>query len=282
MRRTLHLVSAADALALRPQFDSMLTARMLGGRRAALDGVDLDELAAAARPLFEEQPRIAAEVGRVLAERWPDMAKEDLTGALRAIVPLVQVPPRGVWGRTGPAALTTIEAWLGQPLPPAAPLDQLILRYLAAFGPAAPADIRSWSGLSGLGEAIDRLRPGLREFRDERGRALLDVADGQLPDPDEPAPPRFLPAFDNVVLAFADRSRIVDDAHRSLSVEGARFVLVDGRVTGRWTVTGRGDDAQLGVTTLRPLRRNERKAVVEEARRLATFLGCDATGVAVD
>ena len=92
-----------------------------------------------------------------------------------------------------------------------------MLRYLAAYGPAASADLRAWSGLTGLRATVARLRPGLRTFRDERGRPLLDLPDAALPDPDIPRR-RFLPAFDNAVLGFDDRSRIIDDADRGLSV----------------------------------------------------------------
>jgi hypothetical protein len=148
----------------------------------------------------------------------------------------------------------------------------LVLRYLAAYGPAASADIRAWSGLSGLRDSIERLRPDLRAYRDERGRELLDVPDGRLPDPDEPAPPRFLPAFDNAVLAFDDRTRIIDDAHRGLSGEGARFVLVSGRVAATWTVDRHGDAATLRVSTFGPFASESRDAVAAEGERLLAFL----------
>jgi Winged helix DNA-binding domain len=277
MRRTLHLVTARDCLVLRPLHGQMLEARMLGTLRRRLPGVDLSELAAAGRPLFEEQPRTLSEAGRVLSERWPGVAPRDLGDALSSLVPLVQVPPRGIWGRTGAARHATIESWLGAPLAdPAPPPDALILRYLAAFGPAASADVRAWSGLSGLREAIERLRPSLRTFRDERGRELLDVPDGPLPDPGAPAPPRFLPAFDNAVLAYDDRTRIIDDAHRRLSVDGARFVLVDGRVQATWTVAREGQAATLRIATLAPIGRADREGVAGEGERLLAFLAPDA------
>lgn len=278
MRRTLHLVSARDSLALRPLHQDMLVTRMLGTLRRRLPGVDLAELAAAGRPLFEEEPRIVSEVGRALADRWPGAAPRDLGDALSSLVPLVQVPPRGLWGRQGPARNTTIEAWLGRPLDdPAPPADALVRRYLTAHGPAASADIRAWSGLGGLREAVERLRPGLRTFRDARGRELLDVPDGPLPDPDVPVPPRFLPAFDNAVLAYDDRTRIIDDAHRGLSVAGARFVLVDGRVAATWTVDRAPGAATLRVSPLTRLDRPQRDDVAGEGRALLAFLSDPAT-----
>jgi hypothetical protein len=270
MRRTLHLVTARDALGLRPVLDEVLVKRMRATLGPRLPGVDLDALADAGRPVFEQEPRTLAEAGRAVREHWPDATPRDLGDALSSLVALVQVPPRGVWGRSGPARNTTFKAWLGRdPAAPDGAIDALVLRYLAAYGPAATADIRAWSGLAGLREVVARLRPRLRSFRDERGRELLDVEGAPLPEPDTPAPPRFLPAFDNAVLAYDDRTRIIDDEHRGLSVTGARFVLVDGRVAATWTVEG----AAVRVTELVPLGREDRDAVAEEASRLEAFLG---------
>lgn len=270
MRRTLHLVTARDCLALRPVHQAMLVKRMWSTLRRVLPGVDLDELTKLGRPLFEERPRMLTEAARVIADRWPGVEPRWLGDALSTLVPLVQVPPRGVWGERGAAYNTSVEAWLGAPLVPESPatVDALVLRYLAAYGPAAVADIRAWSGLSGLRESVQRLRPSLRTFRDERGRELLDVPDGVLPDPETPAPPRFLPAFDNAVLGYDDRSRVIDTEHRGLSVTGARFLLVDGRVAGTWVVTVDDDGATLRITPLRTLTTGERDEVVAEGERL--------------
>ena len=277
MRRTLHLVTARDCLALRPIHQDVLFKRMRATLGPRLTGVDFDELAAAGRPRFEAGPLTLPDAGRAVGDRWPEASARDLGDALSSLLALVQVPPRGVWGRSGPAHNTTIRVWLGRDVddPPAEP-DALVLRYLAAFGPAATADIRAWSGLSGLRAVVERLRPRLRTFADERGRTLLDVEDGPLPDPDVPAPPRFLPAFDNAVLAYDDRSRIIDDAHRGLSVMGARFVLVDGRVAATWTVARDADAATLAVTPLAALAPQDRDAVAEEGERLLAFLAADA------
>jgi hypothetical protein len=269
MRRTLHLLSARDCLALRPLHEEMLVKRAYSTLRTRLPGVDLHELAAAGRPYFAEEPRTLTEVGRLVQGRFAGATPRDLGDVLSSLVELVQVPPRGLWGRNGPARNTTIAAWLGrEPEAPPGIAEELVLRYLRAFGPASTADIRTWSGLTGMRAIVDRLRPQLRIFRDERGRELFDVADGLLPDPDTPAPPRFLPAFDNAVLGFDDRTRIIDDEHRSLSVAGRRVVLVDGRVAATWTVA----DGVVEVTPLRRLARADRRAVDDEAERLAEFL----------
>jgi hypothetical protein len=149
---------------------------------------------------------------------------------------------------------------------------ELVRRYLAAFGPAASADLRAWCGLAGLPRAVAAIRHELVAFRDERGRELLDLPHAPRPDPDTPAPVRFLPAFDNAILGYHDRSRIIDDAHRGLSVAGERAVLVDGRVAATWTVTADRGPGTVLVTPLRRFSRADRTAVAEEGRALAAFL----------
>jgi hypothetical protein len=256
---------------------------MLSTLRRRLTDVDLDQLAELARPLFAEEPRGVTEVARLLADRWPEVPPPDLGNALSSLLPLVQVPPRGLWRKNGAARQTTIDSWLGRPLAdPGASADELVRRYLAAYGPASSADVRAWSGLPGLRETLQRLRPELRTFRDERGRELFDVPDGPLPEADTPAPPRFLPAFDNAVLGYDDRGRIIDDAYRGLSVAGARLVLVDGRVVATWSTEGDVDDMTVQVRALRPLPRDERDAVVAEGESLLRFLTDGHGGRRVD
>ncbi|CAA9281597.1 MAG: FIG00816158: hypothetical protein [uncultured Actinomycetospora sp.] len=283
MRRTVHLVTAQDALAWRSRHDAMLRQRMLGVYRRSLGDTDLDALAAAGAAVLSDEPRTLPEVGRLLVDRWPDLAPREIGDVLTSLVPLVQVPPRGVWGRTAPARCLLLETWLGTPVdpPPVDPLpdggdpvgEALVLRHLAAFGPAATADVRAWSGVAGLPAAVDAVRDRLVAFRDERGRELLDLPDAPRPGEDTPAPVRFLPAFDNLVLGYDDRSRFIDDAHRGLSVAGARFVLVDGRVAGTWTVA----DGTVAATPLRRFSRADRTAVGEEGRALAGFLSGGAS-----
>ena len=163
-------------------------------------------------------------------------------------LPLVQVPPRGLWGRSGQATWALTTEWLGDHAEAEASADSLVLRYLAAFGPAAVADIRTWSGLTGLREVVNRLRPELRGFRDESGRELLDVHDGLLPDPETPAPPRFLPEYDNVLLSYADRSRVLGGLGPGLPFPRGRAIgtlLYDGFYRANWKI-----DQDAGVATL--------------------------------
>ncbi|MFI0240352.1 winged helix DNA-binding domain-containing protein [Streptomyces sp. NPDC016845] len=277
MRRTVHLVTAEDALAWRARHDAMLRQRVLGTYRRELDGVDLEEAAAAGRAVMADgQPRTMSELVQAVRDRWPGPPRRALGELLvAALVPMAQLPPRGLWQRTAGVRNLPLATWLGRdtdPLPADDGTDpvgqQLVRRYLAAYGPASSADLRAWCGLAGLPAAVKAVREELVVFRDERGRELLDLPDAPRPDPDTPAPVRFLPAFDNAVLGYRDRSRLIDDAHLGLSVAGERMVLVDGRVAATWTVRDRRPE----VSPLRPLTAAERKAVDAEAQDLAGFL----------
>ncbi|MFI6339053.1 winged helix DNA-binding domain-containing protein [Streptomyces sp. NPDC050535] len=276
MRRTVHLLTADDALAWRSRHDTMLRQRVMGTYRRELEGVNLDELAAAGRAVMADgEPRTMTELARVLADRWPAPGRRALGEmVIAALVPMVQMPPRGLWRTKAGVRNVPLSSWLGREIHPSAPNgsdpvgESLVRRYLAAFGPAASADLRAWCGLAGLPAAVAAVRGELVPFRDARGRELLDLPDAPRPDPDTPAPVRFLPAFDNAILGYHDRSRIIDDDHRGLSVAGARVVLVDGRVAATWSV----DAGTVIVTPLRAFSRAERDAVAEEGHGLASFL----------
>jgi hypothetical protein len=155
----------------------------------------------------------------------------------------------------------------------------MILRYLAGFGPASVMDIQAWSGLTRLREVTDRLRPGLRVFRGEDGRELLDLPDAPPPGPDTPAPVRFLPAFDNLITGYRDRTRMMTARQQAVVCDGAvvaAVVLVDGVVRGTWALRTGDGTATLHIEPFTPLSAAERSAVHEEGERLLGFAAGDA------
>lgn len=272
MRGTIHLVTADDALVLRPLVQPVLDAELARHAEFAprLERVDLGPALAFGRELMAEEPRTGAQLRAAMAGRFPDQHAAALAYACRCLVPLVQVPPRGVWGRTLQVTLAPLESWVGRPLAERPSLDDLVLRYLAAFGPASVADVATWSRLTGLREVVERLRPQLRPFRDERGRELFDLPDAPRPDADVQAPVRVLPEYDNLLLSHSDRSRFgTDEERRLVGATGPAkgTVLVDGVVRAVWRIQGRAM-----VVEHAPLPRRWVASVEVEARRAARFL----------
>ncbi|WP_406006034.1 winged helix DNA-binding domain-containing protein [Streptomyces sp. NBC_00637] len=266
MRSTIHTHTADDCLTLRP-FVQPARDRELTYFRKGLGGVDLDRLAALARDLVEAEPRTMKQLREALSAEWPDADPPSLAVAARCRLPLVQVTPRGLWGRSGQVALTTAEHWLGRPALPAPTADSVVLRYLAAFGPASVKDMQTWAGLTRLRDAFDRLRPRLLTFRDEHGVELFDLPDAPRPDPDTPAPPRFLPEFDNLLLSHADRTRVVPAEYRGRSWQGNQAYctfLVDGFLAGVWRL----EQDALVVEPFGTLTGAQRRDVAAEGERM--------------
>ncbi|MGW0800191.1 winged helix DNA-binding domain-containing protein [Streptomyces sp. NPDC002692] len=275
LRSTLHTHTAADALSLRPLVQAARD-RELHAFRKGLAGVDLERLAVIGRELVEDEPRTMGELREALLAHWPDADPFALSVAARCRLPLVQVTPRGLWGRSGRVALTTAEHWLGRPTAPTPAPDATVLRYLAAFGPASVQDLQTWAGLTRLRDAFERLRPRLVTFRDEKGTELFDLPDAPRPDADTPAPPRFLPEFDNLLLAHADRSRVVPAALRGRTWAGNqayRTLLVDGFLAGVW----RQDGNVLTVEPFGVLTRRERDEVAGETERMLRVMSGDGS-----
>ncbi|MFF2010961.1 winged helix DNA-binding domain-containing protein [Streptomyces sp. NPDC058195] len=278
LRSTIHLHTADDVLSLRPLVQPARD-RELRIFRAGLTGVDLDRLRSLAAALVEERPRTPGEIREALHTEWPEADPQALGIAARCLLPLVQVTPRGVWGRSGRVVLTTAEHWLGVPARPAPAPDTAVLRYLAAFGPASVKDMQAWAGLTRLREVFERLRPRLVTFRDENGAELFDLPDAPRPAEDTPAPPRFLPEFDNVLLGHADRGRVIPPRFHGRMGRGNQTygtVLVDGFLAAIWRQDGAGrPGARPEVLTVQPLGGlgpTECDAVTEEARRMLSVM----------
>jgi hypothetical protein len=281
MRATLHLVSTRDALAIRPVVQTVLARVMHSQFRRQLETVDRDELVEAARTYVEERPRTPGELGRLLLQRWPDSDPTALA-QVTLLLPMVQVTPRGTWGASAQAAVTTYESWLGEVPGSDSEPDGLMLRYLAAFGPATHRDAAVWSRLTALAEVFDRLRPRLLVLRDEQGRELFDLPDAPRPDAETPAPVRFLPEYDNLLLSHADRSRVIPDGlgdrFTPIGFQPRGSVLVDGFLAAGWRLDREGSRTTLRIQPVRHLAATERDQVETEASQLLGLLTGHDTG----
>jgi hypothetical protein len=283
MRGTIHLVTADDCLLLRPWvqpvFDRWLTADK--DRAAGLSGVSLPEVVARGRSLLSSRPMTSKELGSLLQKEFPDAPAGSLEFAIRNRVPVVQIPPRAVWGKTGQPTWALAEDWLGRPLDPAPSAEDIVLRYLAAYGPATVADAQAWCGLTRLGEIVERLLPRLRVFRSAAGTTLYDVPSAPRPDPDTPAPARYLAEFDNILLSYADRTRIIsDDARkRVFTVNGLirGTITTDGQVRGTWKLHRTRGKATLLVEPFENLTKRDTTALEKEGTHLLTFAAPDLT-----
>jgi hypothetical protein len=281
MRSTIHLVTARDYIThyktLEPVQHRLLFSGSPYGRN--INGLDRDVLMRHGRTLLEEQPRTLGELRPLLAKRWPKYDGHSMAFALRNLLPLVQVPPRGVWGKRGLPLLTTADSWLAKPMRAQGDVRALVLRYLGAFGPATVRDAQAWSGLTGLSEVFEALRKRLRIFRSEQGTELFDLPDAPLPDPDREVPVRLLGEFDNILLSHADRSRIIDAEHRrrigTLNGMVPGTLLVDGRVAGIWKVEReKRTRVTLRVYAFTPLSAAAKQGAAIEGEALLRFM-CD-------
>jgi hypothetical protein len=278
MRNTIHLMTAEDALGLKPLFQPLHERgffRSSPWGRLAKE-VDYMALLDTGREIMAERPRSVAQLAKLLDERFPGHDAVALAYGVRYLLPMVFATPRGIWNASGLVTLTTVDAWLGSATAPLISPDELVLRYLGAFGPASPADMRAWSGLP-MRQAFERLRPRLRVFRDKRGIELFDLARAPRPQPDTPAPTRFLPDYDNILLAHADRTRIMAPGqHLGLFSSNGIMkgsVLVDGFVRAGWKPVKDKPGTALVITPFdEPIGRQDRTAVTAEGLRLLTFL----------
>ncbi len=283
MRGTIHLVTAPDYLTFFPAtyqlhlraVHSVSSARMVPREHHAA-------IAAQARELLEQQALTAAQIGDSLKEPWPNDDARSLSQVVRFLLPLIQVPPRGVWGPriSSRPAWTLPHNWLGTDVPEEVrPPHELLRRYLRAFGPASLPDMSSWSGLTGLRSAITDLADELLTYRDEAGVVLYDLAGLEIADPATPAPVRFLPGFDNALLGHKDRTRIISKEHQILiSTQNGMFAstfLVDGFVSGMWRVK----DEHFELAAFGEMTGHDRQAVEREAVQVAPFWTGDALPV---
>ena len=280
MRCTLHLMSRTDYLRFRPVLQPALTVGMQAVLRDRVDAFEMDALIGEARRLFAERPRTFAELRAALLERFPGVDERAMGYAVRTHLPLVILPGEHEWSFRADGDFALAEQWLEQLLDASAPPHALVMRYLAAFGPASARDFQAWSGLQRVAPVLEELRPQLHVFRDERKRELFDLPNAPRPPEDTPVPARFVADFDNLVLSHADRTRVISDAHRSVVVTKNGMVLptilVDGFVAGTWKVTQVRKTATLAVSPFAPLPPAARAELEAEAEPLVRFVQPEA------
>ncbi|WP_018349446.1 winged helix DNA-binding domain-containing protein [Longispora albida] len=275
IRRTVHVAASEDFRWLRPSVTAIVEAALKHPWYLdEIRGLDLGALATAGHSaLTGEQPLPRTELGKRLAVTFPGRHAKRLADTVELLLPLVHDPACGSWGSWASRRISVAlaEEWLGEPMIGARP-ETMILRYLAAFGPAGVMDIQAWAGVTRLREIVERLRPRLQVWHDQDGRELFDLPGAPIADPDLPVPVRFLPAFDNALLGYRDRTRMMtEDIRRRFARAasgGVPMYTVDGFVHGVWSTKG----SALTIEPLHPLGRAGRAAVEDEAERLLAFM----------
>ena len=281
MRSTLHLLSADDFVGLRGTIQPALTRAMQAILRERTQTFDLAGMVAEARAFFGGAPATFDALRVHLKARYPAADERAIAYAIRNHVPLVQVPTATIWAFPAAADFALGDAWLECEIPTEPqPPHELVRRYLAAFGPATPGDAQAWSGLQGLRAVFEELRPELVTFRDERKRELFDLPEAPRPPEDTPAPVRFVPEFDNLVLAHGDRSRVIADEHRpkviTKNLQVRATFLVDGFVAGTWKTERKKKAATLTLEPFTPLPKKILAALEQEGDALLRFVEEDA------
>ena len=282
LRATLHLMSAADYAAMRGALQPMLTRGMQSVLRDRSLGLDVEKLDAEARKFFTRSPATFDALRDHLKKKFPTVDERAMGYTVRTHVPLVQVPTDAQWGFPAAADFALADRWLSKKIStrPTSP-EAIVLRYLAAFGPATPSDAQAWSGMGGLREVFESLRPSLVTFQDERKRELFDLPNAPRPGADADAPLRFIPDFDNLVLSHDDRSRIMANEHRSRvtlkNLQVRATFLVDGVVAGTWKSERKRKTAVLVIEPFGAIPKRTRTALEEEGEKLLEFLEEEAT-----
>ncbi|MBB2482589.1 AlkZ family DNA glycosylase [Bacillus sp. APMAM] len=276
MRSTIHLVSSQDGMSLRPLVQSVQESVLKNSFGKYLNGVDTCAIAEAGRALVETKPLTFSELGKLLGNQWPNVDSAALAAVVRTMIPLVQLPPRGIWGKSGKAVHTSAEVWLGALPFSKLTTEDMILRYLAAFGPATIKDIQVWSGRTRLIENVEHLLPQLIIFHDEEGNELFDIPNAPRPEENIPSPPRFLGGFDNMLLSYANRKRIMDESYRNkvFTKNGIirPTILIDGFVSGIWKYEKEKGIVRLIIELFKEVSEQDQNELTEEGNRLLDFI----------
>jgi len=272
MRVTIHLVSSNDYILFAAGIREANRKWWLSMQRHALEADQMKKVASLLRKHLEKGPLRQAELVKIITDAgWPRLA---WSGA-GLWLDMVRVPPSGTWERRRADLYGLAEEWVGtlHEVTEEEGLEHLLTRYLRGFGPATLNDAANWAGvpLTKLRTVMERQR--LRRFLDEQGKQLIDLPRAPLPDPDTPAPIRFLPTWDATLLVHARRTQILPERFRKLifhtkTPHSVPTFLVDGAVAGTW----RYEKGKVNLNPFEPLRRTTQRAVQHEADRLLEWL----------
>lgn len=275
MRATLHLCTADDYIRFRTSLKPVLIGAASAIAKQRGQDFDLDNILKAARKFIGEKPRTFAEISDLLTKLMPDYDVGAMRYSVRTHIPLAQVPITTGWSYSNKPEFTLAEPWIGQPISPEDNLRELVFRYLAAFGPASVTDAQTWLGMK-LKETFEKLRPELQTYRGEGRSEFFDLPGTQLPAEDVPAPVRFLPEYDNLLLSHSNRTRVVADEYRSKvylpALRVAATILVDGFVRGAWKIEKTKTAATLVIEPFDKLTKKDCAALTEEGERLVRFV----------
>lgn len=272
MRGTVHLLTADDALMLRewtaPVHEREIT---ISQSIAEAREVDREAFVEALSELLAEAPMPQKQLGAALAERFPAYPATKLGQLARSVAPLAQLPPRGTWKGSGGVVYQHVDRWLGRPLREP-DVEEIVRRYLRAFGPATAADVTAWSAITRLGPVVKGMSD-LVQHEDADGKVLYDVPDAPIAEEDAPAPVRLLGSYDNVWLSHAKRDRVTEADKRNawMGQNGAqaKSLFADGWLEGLWNL----EDGKVKVLELlRPLTKREQAELDEEAARVEALM----------
>jgi hypothetical protein len=279
LRATLHLQTVPDMVGLRPLVQPALDRMWQAAFGKRIGNADRAKVAKLGRRLLDRGPVTAGALGKALQPEFPDADPLALSVLLQVKETLIQVPPTRIWGSGHALLLSRIENWVPDAAPPALDRQSLVLRYLAAYGPASIADMQSWSGLTGLKTEFDVVRDQLVTFIDETGRTLYDLPGAPRPDPDTPPPVRLLPLYDNVILGYANRRRMFSEATENragMRQDTKPAILIDGAVAAGWKIAVKKAVATIAIEPYRPLLAREKRELAPEALAFLKFMRPDA------
>jgi hypothetical protein len=281
MRSTLHIVTASDYLGFRPAIQNVLIRAFRGFFPIESRALDYENLAREAEAVLAHEPMAFRQLEKVLMEQFPGIKESSLSFGARAMLPLVQLPPAGFLKQPGSPQYALASEWLGRGMKDAdTGANILFLEYLRAFGPTTSRDFQQWSGLNAqeVKPTIENCSRWLEIYEDESGNTLYDLRGARLNGPDRRLgfPPRLLPRWDNLLLAYDDRSRVMSESYRQHVIQRdgrvLPTVLINGFVEGIWDHEATRKQACLSIHLFSSIDEETGEALRHEAIRLLQFL----------